>query len=295
MKALLFLFIPFLFFTSSSVGQVQRSVDENSGKLEGKATFMTIFVDTSEDIWESEERDHFFREFEKSQEWIVDQAFGYGQEVEFDNNAFLFDNQEIIFVDAINMGENSPREIVRKIVHKRGYNSFKEFLKRNRYDGPISKLKIVLFVKSRGRSHAYKRRSIDNVDIAVVYCQSTFGMRTDQYVMSHEILHQFGAWDLYHGESQTKESAEKAKELYPNSIMINTYKNRSELEIDRLTAWRIGWYEYESEFDQFAWGNVWEAKQQENAANKKSKYSIKFDLDPEKRRKKKEAKKAKNR
>lgn len=230
----------------------------------------------------------FFKEFERGQKWIADQALGYGKEIQFDNNSFFFDNREVIYVDAINRGENSPSEIVRKIVHKRGYRSFEEFLERNRYDESIEKLKIVLFVKSKGRSHAYQRRSINNVDIAVIYCQSTYGLRTDRFVMAHEILHQFGAWDLYFGESQTKKTAAKAMELYPNSIMINTHKNKSDLEVDRLTAWRVGWYGHEEEFDQFNPDTLREEKALENRTSKKGGFSIKIELDPEKRKKKKE-------
>ena len=106
--------------------------------------------------------------------------------------------------------------------------------------------------------------------------------------MAHEILHQFGAWDLYFGERQTKESAAKAKELYPNSVMINTYKNKSELEIDRLTAWRIGWYQHEDEFDQFDPAKLRQEKKWENSFSKDNGYSIKFDLGKKKRKKKNE-------
>ena len=294
MKNRLFLVIPFLFLTVISISQVNRAKNSSSGSLDGAISFMTIFVDTSEDQWENEEMEYFFEEFERSQEWIVDQSFGYGKDVEFDNNSFFFDNREIIYVDAITLGGNSPGGIVKKIIHKRGYRSFEEFLQKNRYEGSIARMKIVLFVKSKGRSHAYNRHSIDNVDIAVIYCQSTYGMRTDKYVMAHEILHQFGAWDLYFGERQTKESAMKANELYPNSVMINTHKNKSLLEVDRLTAWRVGWYNYEKEFDQFDPAKLREEKERENAFSKKGGFSIKFDLDPEKRKKKEEARKKKN-
>jgi hypothetical protein len=68
--------------------------------------------------------------------------------------------------------------------------------------------------------------------------------------MSHELLHLFGAWDLYYGQSQSRESAARLKELYPYSIMINTGRHKESLEVDELTAWRIGWIEKEE--DHFA-------------------------------------------
>ena len=63
--------------------------------------------------------------------------------------------------------------------------------------------------------------------------------------MAHEILHQFGAWDLYR-EYLEPENARKAMELYPHSVMLNTYSNQDLLEVDEVTAYLIGWH------DQFA-------------------------------------------
>lgn len=100
-------------------------------------------------------------------------------------------------------------------------------------------------------------------------------MVTDHYVVSHEMLHQFGAWDLYFGESQSKEKAEELLELYPNSIMINTYSNKARLEVDELTAWRGGWHnDFKEDYIEFT--PVWANRTIET--NSTTNKSIKFDL-----------------
>jgi len=142
----------------------------------------------------------------------------------------------------------------------------------------------LFFVKQKDRSHAYNYWSNKDIDLAIIYCRSTYGSITNHHVVSHEILHQFGAWDLYYGKSQTKETAEKAKELFPNSVMINTWRNRENLEVDELTAWRIGGhYDYKKEYKQFD-------PNQKSKSNikrkKKGGTSIKFDLKRKKNKKK---------
>jgi len=114
------------------------------------------------------------------------------------------------------------------------------------------------------------------VDIAIIYCRSTYGISTDQYVISHEMLHQFGAWDLYFGTSQSEEQAAKAKELYPHSVMISTHRNKADLEVDDLTAWRVGWH-VDVKQDYLDLTPVRDGTREKRGRKSKNK-SIKFDL-----------------
>lgn len=60
-------------------------------------------------------------------------------------------------------------------------------------------------------------------------------------VIAHEILHLYGAWDLYATYAQTKDRQYKANELYPRDIMLRVDHNINSLSIGSLTAWLIGW------------------------------------------------------
>ena len=151
----------------------------------------------------------------------------------------FFKNYENIYIENVRRGDGSKKTI-RAVMEELGYDDFEEFCEDNDFDFEKNKLKILLFVKSNDRSHAYNKWSNKDVDLAIVYCRSTYGQITDHLVISHEVLHQFGAWDLYQGRSQSVENAIKLKELYPNSVMIDTYRNRREKEVDELTAFRVG-------------------------------------------------------
>jgi hypothetical protein len=59
--------------------------------------------------------------------------------------------------------------------------------------------------------------------------------------IAHEILHLYGSWDLYKTFAQTQDREDKARKLFPNSVMLRTSYNIKELNIDEVSQWLIGW------------------------------------------------------
>lgn len=249
--------------------------------LIGDVYMLSLFVDTGEDSWEDEEVDYYYEQLMESQFWLEDQATDYGQVLSFDNDYFINNKDKIYLKDAI-VGQ-SPKTTISKALVELGYEDIEDFLETTNFDFKKNRLKLLFFVKQKDRSHAYNYWSNEEIDLAIIYCRSTYGTTTNHHVISHEILHQFGAWDLYYGRSQTTETAEKAMELFPNSVMINTWTNRENLLIDELTAWRIGWsYEYKEEYYQF---DPNERSRSNMGRKKTGKTSIKFDLKKKRKRK----------
>jgi hypothetical protein len=58
---------------------------------------------------------------------------------------------------------------------------------------------------------------------------------------AHEILHVFGAGELYFPYDRTDERRHRAARLFPNDIMYRVDRNIAALEIGAFTAYRIGW------------------------------------------------------
>ena len=58
---------------------------------------------------------------------------------------------------------------------------------------------------------------------------------------AHEILHVFGAGELYFPFDRTDERRRRAARLFPNDIMYRVDRNIAALEIGPFTAYRIGW------------------------------------------------------
>ena len=272
-----------LFTFHPSDGQINKpSKVKEYLSLIGNVNMLCIFVETDIEDWEEEEIAAYYKEYLKAQEWLIEEAAFYDQNLVFNNDQFFLDNKKLIYLDNIKMNDR-PSRTVQRVLSALEYKNFDDFLQRNNFDFENEKMKIVLMVKQNSRSHAWNYWSKDKVDLAVIYCKSTFGMRTDKYVMAHEILHQFGAWDLYFGESQTRESSRKATELFPLSIMGNTRKFKTELEVDELTAWRVGWSGMDESYRYFDPKNHREQARQEKKElmqlmNGKKSKELKFNL-----------------
>ena len=58
--------------------------------------------------------------------------------------------------------------------------------------------------------------------------------------IAHELCHLFGAEDLYATFIQTAENEARARELFPDDIMLRVSYDISTQKIDKLTAWLVG-------------------------------------------------------
>lgn len=218
--------------------------------LTGDVHFLTLFVATAEGSWEDDEKEFYYQKLLDGQQWLTEEAARYGNDVTFNNDTFA-DNAAEVNMPALATARMSPDALVGEIMEELFYRDLEHFFSSYNFDFKREKFKILLFVKSNNRSHAYNQWSVDDVDLAVIYCRATSGTVTNHWVVAHEILHQFGAWDLYYDTySQTVESAALAKEMFPNSVMIDTWM-RTTKEVDPLTAWRVGWADYDDSYAQF--------------------------------------------
>ncbi len=219
--------------------------------LTGDIKLLTLFVETAgSTVWEPGELLHYQSELGLAKEWLTSEAMAYGQKITFDRGELLRDDNSVIRL-ANNPRTYNYRTLADEVLRELTYRDQQDFFRYNQLDWSSDKVKILLLVQSNDRSHAVKFSSNEMIDLAIVYCRNTYGLRTDQFVIAHEILHQFGAWDLYYEISQTRESAAAALERWPHDVMISTHKNKGQLIVDELTAWRIGWAPYDADFQQF--------------------------------------------
>lgn len=229
----------------------------------GEVKVLHVFVETPEGSWADDEMEYTLREYTAAQEWLIGEADYYGRNLSFDEHQFSRNNGSVIYLETTPRIGSSSTQTMATVMKKLNYRDLDDFMDYNQVEMLRDKVKVLLFVKSNNRSHAYNYWSMSDVDLAIVYCRHTIGVLTDRYVIAHEILHQFGAWDLYMGRSQTTATAEKAKERWPHSVMINTYRQKDQLVVDELTAWRVGWADYDPSFAEFSPVKNKEAKKKE--------------------------------
>ncbi len=70
------------------------------------------------------------------------------------------------------------------------------------------------------------------------------GRETSAATYAHEVLHLFGAGDLYFPYDELSIRKERAQRLFPNDVMYRVDYDMSQLNVGPFTAYRIGWTDH---------------------------------------------------
>ena len=240
-----------LIFTSLTVySQNNSKYHLGSAKnLLGNIYVLSCFISDNNNQWTPQEKQQMINKLHNTQNWLKKQAANYGVTINFEGGNFGLSND--IKIGNINYGTGSGAEdinILTTVFRKIGYSSNLGFYNWVLDNTNCKNTFVVIFVKGQGRSYsiAYESELMDKerffVESCVIYNQFWGGLALYEATFAHEILHLFGAWDLYETFQQTKEKEERAKNLFPNSIMIQVRENIDTLYVDELTAWLIGWH-----------------------------------------------------
>ena len=224
--------------------QIGNRLQGSARSLEGTIYVLTCYV--TETGWSPEEVDTCSALIQEAEDWLVAQAASYGKEVTFINGTkgleepLLFDN----IVSGAGVG-NEPVDLVSKLMPMIGYKNGLGFIDwlNNNYDCDGCLVLIVANKPGRGYSMAYK----DDYDPykyfvegTILYTSYEVGGPNCAASIAHEMCHLFGAEDLYATFVQTAENEARARELFPDDIMLRVSYDINTLKIDKLTAWLIG-------------------------------------------------------
>ncbi len=249
MKKSLFFSFLFILTTFAALGQdVGKWRAGSALTLTGKVYTLSCFISGPNEEWTYSEKLNMLGLLKEGQQWITKQALQYGITVDFDDNGNFGLKKDIKFpyIPIGTASGNEPVDWVSKVLYKIGYKStldLADMVKRNTL---ADNLQVIIFVKGRGNGYAMASSSeMDKelyfVEGVVLYEKYNEGEKLAASSIAHEILHLYGAWDFYQTFCQTAENEKRARALFPNSIMLRTSYNIGELNIDKLTAWLIGW------------------------------------------------------
>ncbi|MCR4788001.1 MAG: hypothetical protein K5888_05420 [Lachnospiraceae bacterium] len=217
-----------------------------AGILEGNIVVLSLFVDTPSDKWNVTLMKDTLKKLDMATEYLEKQAEDNDIELEFDYDwtkdrnlryriATDFEADDEAFEDKID-------EVIGHQVNTRiDYQKIKESYGA---DGIF----MMLYFNTEDRCYAI---AYDGEDIpqetVLVYNNS------DACEYAHEILHVFGAHDLYEGAEYTEDVVKYVKKTYPEEIMFDTgLKNgKIEKEISPITAYHIGWVDKISETSKY--------------------------------------------
>lgn len=242
----IFVLLILLLLSSSSLDakQIGNRLQGSARALEGTIYVLTCYV--SETGWSPEEVDTCSAWILEAEEWLVAQAANYGKEVTFINGTKGL--EEPLLIDNIVSGAgvgNEPVDLVSKLMPMIGYKNGLEFidgLYRNfDFDGCL--VLIVANKPGRGYSMAF-RDDFDPykyfLEGTILYTSYEEGIPACAAGIAHEMCHLFGAEDLYATFVQSAENEARARELFPDDIMLAVSYDINERKIDKLTAWLVG-------------------------------------------------------
>lgn len=220
--------------------------------LKGRNLLYSLFLDTSESSWEEEEKEETLDMLKLAAEYIQDAAEEYQTKTElvcdWQEYADLTGNAKVGFAinDQMDFEDRLDEEIALWVEEK---IDFEQLLEDHRAVG----IALLVFVNNSGTSYAIVFDGIDNPKESAVLFDEKIPS-----VYAHEILHVFGAHDLYKNAEYTSEVTDYVKEVYPMEIMYtvtdgsgNTCDDRIVNTISPVTAYHLGWIDYTEEVDLF--------------------------------------------
>ena len=241
-----------LFLYLAVCGQAHSAPEHDlgsAGTLEGDIYVLSVFVsDNHYGTWTTAEKDEMVKKETEALNWIKRQAAPYGVEINYTRGCYGYSGD--IKLDHIMRGSASGREdvdLVGKALRAAGYSRPLAFYDWVLDETPCAETFVILYVKGNGISYniSFQKKEMDEekyfVEGCVIYENYDDGRTMAASAIAHEILHCFGAWDLYANFAQSPEVEAHAKRLFPNSIMLRADYNINKLSVDPLTAWLIGW------------------------------------------------------
>ena len=215
-------------------------VKDDGVKLDGKVYVYSVFV--SEGPFTTTRRESIMSNLLQSESWISHIAATYGKDVEFVNNTIGLEDDPIHCKSPkpfeCPASELTPVEDIIALTQSATINGVEALAK----DAGCSKYLILVFVNAQGRSYAtHTNQSPYLGDAFIFYSNILKKNGLPSGVIAHEMLHLFGAYDLYEGWGNPNSNTAKIiRDEWPNDVMNLSHEEVEQLSISPFTAWAVG-------------------------------------------------------
>ncbi|MEM8679333.1 MAG: hypothetical protein AAGF97_08280 [Planctomycetota bacterium] len=221
--------------------QVTKRAVGSAGKLQGHVLVYHLFCNDQGTRWSEQRRGNALQRLMQACSFITTQASRQQQQVSFahevgppvdfegripiNHEADPIWTQQIL--DAVS--KSSPAELVEQLKrkHRADHVAFCLHVDKNALS-----YNLASYAGVDGRFQAER---------AVCFTSYPDGRATATATYAHELLHLFGAGDLYFPYDKSEWRKQRARALFPNDIMYRADYNLNSLTIGAYTAYRIGW------------------------------------------------------
>jgi len=216
--------------------------------LKGKVLTLYVFLETAAAPWTTEEKQSKLTELATAQQWLASQASYWNVALE----CFIkpLGKSETNQTKNVPIGNGSGTERIdwaKEIVKKSGYRNPRQAYRKISRKMGVDNLQLIIFAKAGGISYAMRfaknnsKRKFFMESVMLFQRYDNDAQMPVAAIIAHEILHLYGAWDLYTTYAQTADRHQKAQELFPDDIMLRVGYDLHQLKVDDLTAWLVGW------------------------------------------------------
>ena len=203
--------------------------DRKEGGLLGKICIVAFLVDDRAGAWKDDSIEHIKSVLQKASVLLKEHSRLTDNRLQI---SYAFDTVPVQY----KFDRDRHERVLTDVLEQYGVKDVSSYQKRYKRKFDKSEAPLIFFIKRNFRSFASKHGAVDN---SGRFSFVAFNENTDANVRTliHELLHQFGAIDLYLPESVKN----AAREFFPESIMLHGN------EIDDLTRYLIGWDKRPSE------------------------------------------------
>lgn len=225
--------------------------------LQGKALTWICFLSANSSAWTDKEKKEIIAKVEEAHLWLISQAKQVKIPLTFQLSSNELADQSLVeYIHSNQQDQIERTNVLFRIQKKMGFTRKHSLLNWMQDSTTCDHMHCLIFVKGRGNSYSLPYRVGMNklkyfVEGSILFSQYESGKNLITSSIAHELLHLYGAWDLYKTFAQTADREKKANEKFPHSIMLRTYMSIQENMVDELTAWLIGWNKKEESW--YSW------------------------------------------
>lgn len=224
--------------------------------LKGRNLLVSLFVTTPESTWTEEEQQKSLEKLGIAAAYIEAQAEQYQTDTEI---IFDWNSQQDLKTEAkVDFPISEEYDYMDRLDEEIALWVEKQIS----FDGLLAEydaegIAVCIFVNNPGISYAIVFDGTDNEKESLVLFTKDYynkGQEETAAAYAHEILHVFGAYDLYEGADFTEEVTDYVQKTYPTEIMLTVSAGTDgqiRQTISPITAYHLGWLTNPEETNQF--------------------------------------------
>lgn len=221
--------------------------------LKGRNILVSLFLTTPDNTFTEEEKKICLQRLKEAAIYIEETASGYGVETQFILDWSEESSQDLCMEKTVDFTISDDSDFMDALDEAFAQwteedLSYERLLQEYGADG----IATCMFVNAPGRSYAIVYDGEDNVmESLVMFARNDKGTE-EPAVYAHEILHVFGAHDLYKGEEYSRAVTDYIAASYPDEIMRSVAgEGKISEQISRITAYHLGWIDEIPETESF--------------------------------------------